>query len=131
LDKRSSPSMIPPLRRDIDVQMCGIVAAEIADGLEIFNVTEMGEFRRVLEAACEVPDDESRLIKRNKETIPVSLDISPERSLAEDVFFLLARKKLLCARLKKNIVYFTDVTDKITELICFFYVRPHVRSSSS
>jgi len=118
--------MVPPLCRDIDVQMGGIVSAEIANDFEIFNVTEMGEFRWIFEAACEIADGEPEVIKHNKKTVPVSLDISPERSLSKNVLFLFARKKLLCARLKKNIVYFTNVTDKITELVGFFYFRPHV-----
>jgi len=123
--------MVPPLRRDIDVQMGGIASAEIPNDFEIFNVTEMGELCRVFQAACEIADDEPGLIEHNEETVPVSFDISPERSLSENVFFLLVRKKLLCARLKENIVYFTNVTDKIAELVCFFYFCPHVRSSSN
>src|SRR5262249_17029453 len=102
LDKRSSQSMVPPLCRDIDVQMGGIVSAEIANDFEIFNVTEMGEFRWIFEAACEIADGEPEVIKHNKKTVPVSLDISPERSLSKNVLFLFARKKIALRSIEKK-----------------------------
>jgi hypothetical protein len=58
--------MISPLGRDINVQMCRIVSADVTNSFEIFNVTEMDELRRAFEATSAIPDDTAGLIKRNK-----------------------------------------------------------------
>jgi hypothetical protein len=83
LNKRPSQSMISPLGRDIYVQMCRVVSADVTDGLEIFNVIEMNKLHRIFEAAGEIPDDVARLIKRDKKTSPVVGNIPPERALAK------------------------------------------------
>jgi len=131
LNKRSSQPMISPLGRDINVQMCRIVSADVSNSLEIFNVTEMTKLRRVCEATGEIPDDAAGLIKRNKKIFPVACNISPEPTLSKRLLFLDAGKVLLCARYKKNIVYFSKVIGKINKFVCFEYCRRHLPSSFS
>jgi hypothetical protein len=130
-NKRSSQPMISPMGRDINVQMCRIVSADVTNSLEVFNVTEMNKLRRVFEATGEIPDDATELIKRNKKTSLVVSNISPERAVSKRFFFLAAGKVLLCARFKKNIVYFSKVSGKINEFVCFMYYWRHLPSSSS
>src|SRR5689334_18068567 len=90
LNKGSSQPMIPPLGRDINVQMRRIISADVTYSLEIFNVAEMNELRWVFEATGEIPDDAAGPIKRNKKTSPVVCNISSKRALAKRLFFLAA-----------------------------------------
>jgi hypothetical protein len=123
--------MISPLGSDINVQMCRIVSADITNIFKIFNVTEMNKLRRIFEAAGEIPDDSVRIIKRNKKTSLVVCNISPEPALSKRVLFVFVGKVLLCARYKKNIVYFSKVTGKIKKSVGFVYCWRHPSSSSS
>src|SRR5215831_7721343 len=109
--------------------MCWIFPADVTNGLEIFNVTEMRELRRVFEASGEIPDDAAGTIKRHKKTSPVVRDISPEPAFSKRVFFLAAGKVLLCARREKNIVYFVEVIGKINKFVSLMYRRRHFPSS--
>jgi hypothetical protein len=106
-----------------------IFPADFGNHSEIFNVTEMSKLRRVFEATGEIPDDAAGLIKRDEEASPVVCNISPEPALSKNVSFLVAGKILLCARFKKNVVYFPEVTRKINKFVCFMYCRRHLPSS--
>src|SRR5215472_3954908 len=90
LNKRSTQPVISPLRRDINVQMCRIISADVTNSLEIFNVSEMNKLRRVFEATGEIPDDAARLIKRNKKTSLVVCNVSPQRAVSKGGLFLVA-----------------------------------------
>jgi|SRR5215472_15157109 len=121
LNERSSQTVISPLGRDVNVQMRRIFLADVSNNSEIFNVNEMSKLRRVFEATREIPDDAAGLIKREKKASPVVCNISPEPALSKRVFFLAVGKVLPCARFKKDVVYFPEVTGKINKFVCFVY----------
>ena len=56
LNKHSSQPMISPTGRDINVQMCRIVSADVTNSSEMFNATEFNKLRQVLETIDEIPD---------------------------------------------------------------------------
>ena len=89
--------MISPFGRNINVQVCRIVSADVINNLEIFNIIEMNKLRRVFEATGEIPDGAAVIVDGDKEAVAVLFEIAAEPPFAEGIAFCLIDKFLLGA----------------------------------